>query len=99
MRTETWLLIHQPRRGTRESVFIFFALVRPRWLAPKRIRQIGSANVNPEANAANHTGADVFVSYEGSIFLFNPLIVEAQQWIDENVRADAQWFGNALVVG
>ena len=62
------------------------------------MRQIGSANVNPEANACTHNGADVFVSYEGSIFLFTPLTAAAQQWIDENVQPDAQWFANALVV-
>ena len=60
------------------------------------MRQIGSANVNPEANG--YTGADVFVRYEGSIFLFTPFTIRTQQWIDENVQADAQWFGNALVV-
>ena len=45
-----------------------------------------------------HYGADVFVSCEGSIFLFTPLTVAAKQWIDENVQPDAQWFGNALAV-
>jgi len=47
----------------------------------------------------HHTAvADVFVSCEGSIFLFTPLTPAAEQWIAEHVQADAQWFGNALVV-
>jgi len=62
------------------------------------MRQIGSANVNPEDNGSSHYGADVFVSCEESIFLFTPRTLAAQQWIVENVQPDAQWFGNALVV-
>lgn len=62
------------------------------------MRQIGSANVNPEDNGSRHCGADVFVSCEGSIFLVTPRSLAAKQWIDENVQPGAQWFGNALVV-
>jgi len=54
--------------------------------------------VNPEDNGSSHYGADVFVSCEGSIFLFTPLTLAAKQWIDENVQPDAQRFGNALAV-
>jgi len=72
------------------------------------MRQVGSLqNVNPEdkylgphSDIVNRTAtkADVFVSYEGSIFLFCPLTSAAKQWIAENVQPDAQWFGQALVV-
>ena len=54
--------------------------------------------MNPEDNGSSHYCADVFVSCEGSIFLFTQRTLAAKQWIDENVRPDAQWFGNALVV-
>ncbi len=57
-----------------------------------------SANVNSEDNRHHTTVADVYVSCEGSIFLFTPLTPAAEQWIAENVQPDAQWFGNALVV-
>jgi len=57
-----------------------------------------SANVNPE-DTHHHTAiADVFVSCEGSVFLFTPLTPAAEQWISEHVQADAKWFGSALVV-
>ena len=57
-----------------------------------------SANVNPEDTHHRHTIADVYVSCEGSIFLFTPLTPAAEQWISEHVQADAKWFGSALVV-
>jgi len=53
---------------------------------------------------ANHmkietkTTPDVLVRNEGTVFLFCPLTPQAQEWIDEHVQSDAQWFGNALVV-
>ena len=51
--------------------------------------------MNPEGENEDHYGSgivnrasgkvdvDVFVRYEGAIFLFEPLTVAAQQWIDE----------------
>jgi hypothetical protein len=64
---------------------------------------MGSNNNNndwfgPTSDVASELLADVFVRYEGTIFLFEPLTVAAKQWIDENVQPNAQWFGNALVV-
>jgi hypothetical protein len=47
-------------------------------------------NVNPENNSNSNIRADVFVSSEGSIFLFTPLTPEAELWIAENVQPDAQ---------
>ena len=41
---------------------------------------------------------DVLVANEGTIFVFCPLTAAAKDWIAENVQADAQWFGNALIV-
>ena len=41
---------------------------------------------------------DVLVANEGTVFLFNPLTARANEWIDEHVQADAQWFGTTLVV-
>jgi hypothetical protein len=41
---------------------------------------------------------DVLVCNEGTVFLFCPLTPRGTKWIDENVRPDALWFGNALVV-
>ena len=58
-----------------------------------------SANMTSEENRhCNTTVADVYVSCEGSIFLFTPLTPAAEQWISEHVQADAKWFGSALVV-
>lgn len=51
-------------------------------------KPVASRNVNP----------DVLVANEGTIFLFNPLTARAQEWIEENVQPDAQWFGTTLVV-
>jgi hypothetical protein len=44
------------------------------------------------------TTPDVLVRNEGTVFLFCPLTPQANEWIDEHVQSDAQWFGNALVV-
>ena len=41
---------------------------------------------------------DILVHNEGTVFLFNPLTARAKEWIEENVQADAQWFGTTLVV-
>jgi hypothetical protein len=41
---------------------------------------------------------DVLVRSESTLFLFCPLTASAREWIDEHVQADAQWFGNTLVV-
>jgi hypothetical protein len=44
------------------------------------------------------TMPDVLVRNEGTLFLFCPLTPRAEEWIDEHVQSDAQWFDNALVV-
>jgi len=41
---------------------------------------------------------DFEIQNEGSIFLLRPLTPEAQNWIDENISDDAQWFGSAVAV-
>lgn len=41
---------------------------------------------------------DVLIENAGTVFLFNPLTARAQEWIEENVQPDAQWFGTTLVV-
>lgn len=43
------------------------------------------------------TPPDVIVRSEGTVFLC-PLTPRAKEWIDENVQADAMWFGTDLVV-
>ena len=52
----------------------------------------------PTSDIVNKVLPDALVRNEGTIFLFSPLTSAAKQWIDENVRPNAQWFGNALVV-
>lgn len=43
--------------------------------------------------------ADVQVQDEGSIIIFNLLTDSAQEWVDENVGGEYQFFGkNGLVV-
>jgi len=54
--------------------------------------------VKPQDNGYINDGADVFVTCEGSIFLFTPLTPRATEWICANVQPNAQWLGNALVV-
>ena len=41
---------------------------------------------------------DVSVENHGSIFLFRPLTEAAEQWIQDNVSDEAQYFGTALAV-
>lgn len=41
---------------------------------------------------------DVIVWNHGSVVLIRPVTDAAEQWIDEHVQDDAQWFGPALVV-
>jgi len=41
---------------------------------------------------------DALVENHGSIFLVRPVSSAAQNWLDENVSDDAQYFGNALAV-
>jgi hypothetical protein len=63
---------------------------------------MGSSNnadrFGPTGDHVDKLPPDIFVRCEGAIFLFEPLSVAGQQWIDENVQSDAQWYGNALVV-
>ena len=40
--------------------------------------------------------ADVQVSRQGTLFLFNPLTPGAQTWLE--TRTDGLWYGGALVV-
>jgi hypothetical protein len=42
--------------------------------------------------------ADVLVSPQGSIVLFDLLSAAAEGWVEEHIDPDAQWFGGALVV-
>jgi hypothetical protein len=48
--------------------------------------------------AKNNSSPDVLVRNEGTLFLFCPLSSAAKEWIEEHVRPDALWFGEALVV-
>jgi hypothetical protein len=41
---------------------------------------------------------DIHIQNEGTVVLFRPLTQAANDWIEENIRGDAQWFGGALVV-
>jgi hypothetical protein len=52
----------------------------------------------PTSEIVDKVLPDVLVRSEGSIFLFCPLTPAAKQWIAENVKPNAQWFGQALVV-
>lgn len=42
--------------------------------------------------------SDFMVKDEGTIWLFYPLSERADQWVQDNVQDDAQFFGTALVV-
>ena len=42
--------------------------------------------------------ADVLVSPQGSIVLFDLVSPAAAEWVEVHVESDAQWFGGALVV-
>lgn len=35
---------------------------------------------------------------QGSIYLFRPLDMEAEEWCDENLSSDRQSFGKAIVI-
>ena len=50
------------------------------------------------SSQAVHTVPHVPVRNEGTLFLFCPLTIRANNWIDEHFQPDAQWFGAALVV-
>lgn len=41
---------------------------------------------------------DISFENHGSIWLARPLTAAGQEWIDESVDPEAQWFGGALVV-
>lgn len=41
---------------------------------------------------------DVMIVNHGSLYLFEPTTVKAQEWLRENVSEDSQWFGDALAV-
>lgn len=42
--------------------------------------------------------ADFTVQNEGSIFLLRPLTEAARDWVAEHIPADAQTFGDAIVI-
>jgi hypothetical protein len=44
------------------------------------------------------TMPDVLVENHGSLYLMWPQTDSAQEWIDEHIPEDAQWFGSALVI-
>ena len=44
------------------------------------------------------TLADLIVRNEGSIFLLCPVTPAGSDWIEENIGADAQTWGTAIVV-
>lgn len=41
---------------------------------------------------------DIAVANHGSLFLFLPKSDRGNEWLDDNVGTDAQWFGPALAV-
>ena len=41
---------------------------------------------------------DVRVQNEGTLYLFHLLTDTAQEWVDENVQNDAQFFAGSIVV-
>lgn len=41
---------------------------------------------------------DIETEDHGSIILFRPLTPEAEEWIEEHVQDDAQWWSGALAV-
>ena len=41
---------------------------------------------------------DVTISDVGSLFLFSPISIAAQEWIAAHVGGEALWWGSALVV-
>lgn len=49
------------------------------------------------ANTQNPV-VDVTVENHGSLFLFHPQTDAGREWLTDNVDAEAQWFGGALVV-
>jgi hypothetical protein len=44
-------------------------------------------------------GPDFRSENHGSLFLLFPLTERAHSWIEEHLPENAQWFGNAVVVG
>ena len=48
----------------------------------------GSRNLLDEVNVEHH----------GTLALIRPVTDAADRWLHEHVQADAQWFGDALVV-
>jgi hypothetical protein len=47
---------------------------------------------------AKHPSHDFAVHNEGSIFLLEPLSDDAQNWIEEHIPGDAQYFGNSVAI-
>lgn len=43
-------------------------------------------------------GKDIQLQNHGSIWLVRPVTDAGQNWIDENVTGESQWFGGALVI-
>lgn len=41
---------------------------------------------------------DFNIADHGSIITLSPHTPEARDWIDENLPADAQWFGNGVAI-
>ena len=41
---------------------------------------------------------DIQIENHFSLYLVHPFSEQARAWLEENVQADAQWFGGALVV-
>ena len=41
---------------------------------------------------------DVLVNNVGTLYTFCPLTLRAEEWIEDHVQDDAQWFGHALIV-
>ena len=53
---------------------------------------------DPNKQSGSSPTPDVLVENHFSLILFRLLTPAANQWVDENVMDDAQFFGGALVV-
>lgn len=59
---------------------------------------MGYVITDPDQNDSEVRQPDVWVSNEGSIFLFYPRTEAAAEWFENNVQDDAQYHGKSLVV-
>lgn len=64
----------------------------------RRPASTDTAKTSPQPEPISPSTPDFFVENHGSIVLLRPVTPAANEWVEQHIPDDAQYFGNAVVV-